>query len=144
MHLIFVHLTVLHKQAIASILVWKTCRLILVHSLAKLGFKKQSLLLHQNVMWHSTFFQWAAHSYSTHSLLQQGAGKNSSCRMLWSQMNEAHMPQYESCVAREVIKALLFITIAFIVSFCLRPRSTALPHPSCFQEKVLSGTVENH
>lgn len=71
-------------------------------------------------------------------------GKTSSCSVLQSQMDEAHMPQYESCVAREVIKALLFITIAFTVSFCLRTRSTALPRPSCFQEKVLSGAVENH
>lgn len=49
-----------------------------------------------------------------------------------------------SRVAREVIKALLFITTAFIVSFCLRSMSTALPYPSCLKEKVRSGTVENH
>lgn len=88
------------------------------------------------------FFQWGTYSYSTHSLFQQGAGKTSS-RMLWSQMCEAHVPQYESCVAGEGIKAPLFITIAFRVSFRLRSRSTAFPHLSCFQEKVLAGAVEN-
>lgn len=107
--------------------------------------KNKSFYGMQDVIWQSFlfFFQWGAYSSSAESLFQQGAGRTSS-RMLWSQMGEAHVPQYESCVAGEGIKAPLFITIAFRASSCLRSRSTALPCASCFQEKVQAGAVGNH
>lgn len=75
--------------------------------------KKKSLWWHLGckmaLLFWVFFLQRGTRSDSPHSLLQQGAGRSSSCSVLWSQLDEAHMPQYESCAAREAIKASLLL-----------------------------------